>query len=256
MFKKMIRGTIAMAMYFCVATVLAEVIVITTAVSQWQVDGDRVAQMVAAAKGLASASGEGLAAEPPKKDDASREQPSFEEILQSRAARDLNLQFREQQLVNALSQLRTSQQTLVDDESRYRKQKEEYQRELDAVRTSAASAGMEQVSDVLQRIKPKQAKALMLAMIDDKETEKVARQLAGMSETKRAKIIAEFKTDDELKKVREVLRLFEQGAPEGPLSENAKKKLEESVAATGANAPAAAAPTSQVPAGSAAPAAK
>jgi hypothetical protein len=249
MFGKLMRGTTAMLMYFCVATVLAQVIVVATAVSKWQVDGDRVTQMVAVAKGLVPPPGEARAAEPPKNDDVSREQPSFDEIVQARAARDLNLQLREQQLVNALSQLRANQQKLGDDESRVRKQKEEF----DTIRKNAASAGREQVGDILQRIKPKQAKALLVVMIDDKEIEKVVEQLAAMPETKRAKIIAEFKTDEELKKVREVLRLLEQGSPEGPAGENVKKSLEGSAAATGTNPPAAATPPQTPPGAAPAP---
>ena len=46
-----------------------------------------------------------------------------------------------------------------------------------------------------------------------------------MPVTKRAKIIAEFKTEDEAKMVAELLELIREGIPEAPLVDETKKQL-------------------------------
>jgi len=63
-------------------------------------------------------------------------------------------------------------------------------------------------------------------MLDNKELDEVVALLAGMADSKRAKILAEFKTADEIKKIEEVLDLIRKGAPEAPLARQAMEKLQ------------------------------
>ena len=50
-------------------------------------------------------------------------------------------------------------------------------------------------------------------MLDQKEVDDVVALLSGMTEGKRAKIIAEFKTPAEIDEIGDVLRRIRQGAP-------------------------------------------
>ena len=62
-------------------------------------------------------------------------------------------------------------------------------------------------------------------MLDQKEIDDVVVLLSGMTEGKRAKIIAEFKTPAEVDQIGEVLRRIRQGAPAVNKAENTEKKL-------------------------------
>ena len=46
-----------------------------------------------------------------------------------------------------------------------------------------------------------------------------------MTDSKRAKILAEFKTPEETKKIEDVLRLIRKGVPEAPLAQQTLEKL-------------------------------
>jgi len=77
----------------------------------------------------------------------------------------------------------------------------------------------------LQTIKPKQAKELLVQMLENNEIDQVVLLLSGLSETKRAKILAEFKTPDENKRLSEVLRLIRQGQPGTSIADKAQQQF-------------------------------
>ena len=66
----------------------------------------------------------------------------------------------------------------------------------------AAATGSEDVRRTLETIKPKQAKELLVLMLEQKEMDDVVVLMAGMPDGKRAKIIAEFKTPAEVEQTR------------------------------------------------------
>ena len=65
-----------------------------------------------------------------------------------------------------------------------------------------------------------------MQMLDQKEIDEVvAILLAGMTENKRAKIIAEFKTPTEMEQIGEVLRRIRQGTPAANIADNTQKQI-------------------------------
>ncbi len=95
-----------------------------------------------------------------------------------------------------------------------------------ATTRSAVANGREDVRRTLEAIKPKQAKVLLAQMLDQKELDEVVALLDGMTENKRAKIIAEFKTPAEVEQLGEVLRRIRQGAPAATVAEKIGKSME------------------------------
>jgi hypothetical protein len=192
-------------------------------VSHWKIDSQKVAAMIAAAQGLEPAGTSAAAV--PEPEPVSKEQVSFEQILEARALKDKNLQLRELALTNTLAQLRTDRQKLADELKRYQDQRRDYETKLDATTKGAQAAGRTEVSSLLQSLKPKQAKEIVLKMLENSETEEVVMLLSGMTEAKRAKILGEFKTPDETKKIDEVIRLIRQGVPTATIAEQARQQL-------------------------------
>ena len=64
-------------------------------------------------------------------------------------------------------------------------------------------------------------------MIDKQEMNEVVTILVAMPIAKRAKIVSEFKTPDELQKLDEMLRLIRQGVPEVNLIDKTRSQIGE-----------------------------
>jgi hypothetical protein len=214
-------------LYFSLGTLIAEGIMIGYVWRKWNLDRDKVAQVVAAARGLGPEAPP-AAAEPVREEPAT-EQASYAKVLELRAAKDKNLQLREQALANAVAQVQAERQKLADDEKRYKLDRADYESQLAAKAKQSQSAGQEEVRRILESVKSKQAKELLQGMLDNKELDEVVVLLSAMADSKRAKILAEFKTADEIRKIEEVLALIRKGAPEAPLARQAMERLQPAV---------------------------
>lgn len=223
MIGRLFSGTLALLLYFCLATLLAQAIVVGYLVSQWNLDGSKVARMIALARGLEPPS---AAATPPPKQESPQPQASYDEILEARAVKDKNLRLRELAIDNALVELSTDRRKLDEENKHLAAIQAEFNKQLDATLKDATSTGREEVARILQTVKPRQAKEFLVQMLDKQEIEDVVMLLSGMSDTKRAKILGEFKTPEETLKIEEVLRRIRQGAPQAPVADEAKQQLE------------------------------
>lgn len=209
-------------LYFSLGTLIAEGIIVGYVWSKWDLNREKVARLVDVARGIEQqASGPA----PAPADEPGPEQASFEQVVEARAVKDKNLQLREQALANALTQLRAEQDKFADREKQFKLDRTAYETKLAAAVQSSRTAGQEEVRRILQTIKPKQAKELFQSMLENKEQDEVVALLSGMTDSKRAKILAEFKTAEETKKIEDVLRLIRKGAPEAPLAQQALDQL-------------------------------
>jgi hypothetical protein len=211
-------------LYFSLGTLIAEGIMVGYVWSKWNLDRDKVAQVVAVARGLQPEAPQ--AAVETVREEPAAEQASYGQVLELRAAKDKNLQLREQALANAVAQVQAERQKLADDEKRYKLDRADYESKLAAKTKEARSTGQEEVRRILESVKSKQAKEFVQGMLDNKEIDEVVVVLSAMADSKRAKILAEFKTPDEIKKIEEVLALIRKGAPEAPLARQAMEKLQ------------------------------
>jgi hypothetical protein len=217
-----VLGTIVACI--CVATVIAAAILGIYYTRTWQLDREKLVRMLAVAEGadleaiVEAARGQ--------KEAPSTEQPSYEQILEARAAKTRNLELREQALRSGLAQFQTAQRKLADDRKQFQQLRESFQGELLAMEKGAVATGREEARRTLETLKPKQAKELVVQMIERKELDEVVVLLAGMTETKRGKIIAEFKTPEDLQQVGEVLRRIRQGLPNTGVAENTQRQLQ------------------------------
>ena len=66
-----------------------------------------------------------------------------------------------------------------------------------------------------------------MEMIDKQEMNEVVTILVAMPIAKRAKIVSEFKTAEELQKLDEMLRLIRQGVPEVNLIDKTRSQIDE-----------------------------
>lgn len=225
MIGRLMRGIWGLLLCFVLGTVIAEGIVVGWLCSSGRLDAERLAQVLAVLQGTAPAEG-------PAPTVAASGEPApaglpYEQVLEARAVKDKNLQFRETALAGAVAQLKADQRQLADGEKRYQQQVAAFNARLQAVAQGAKTTGRDEVRRILEALKPKQSKELVLGMLENKEEDEVVLLLSGMTDSKRAKLLGEFKTPEETKKIEEVLRRIRRGEPEAPLAERAKEQLKQ-----------------------------
>jgi len=217
MIGKLVGGGIQAVVYVSAASFISMVIMLCYVWSAWHMDRGRVVQMLAIAQGLdlfqADDAGETLAGGP------AAEQPSMEQVIEARLAEDRDLKMREMALQSAVEQLQAEQRRLVDERAAYQRLMETFQTQMAQLKTGAEAEGRTKLGATLESIEPDQAKTFLLDMLDKDEIEEVVILLANMEERKRAGLIGEFQTPDEIAKIADVLRLIRQGHPEAAIAD-------------------------------------
>jgi hypothetical protein len=216
----------SLLVYFLAATLLAEVIILAYVWFAWKLDRERLVGMLAVAQGidLATPAKAGTAQE-----EIAQEQASYKEIVESRATKFRDLELREQALQNALDQLKADQRRVAEQEAEYRQISQEFTAQLATLAEGAKAEGRDEVRRILEALRPAQAKLQLMEMLEADEIDEVVVLLTGMQDAKRAKILAEFK-NEENKEVAEVLRLIREGEPKAGTAQDAIGQL-------GTNAP-------------------
>jgi hypothetical protein len=222
MIGRLLRIFVTTLLYFCAATVIAEGVVAAFLVTSLHIDRRRLAQVVAVARGVDLATAK---ENQPKVVESSSEQVSYEQVLEARAMKSRNLEIREQALKGSLDQLSFEQGRLAEEKEAFQKLKGGFEQNLATIKKQTLDAGWEENRQALLSVKPKQAKALILEMLEKNELEEVVALMAPMPEARLAKIISEFKQADEAKKIDEILRRIRHGEPITDAAEKVQQQL-------------------------------
>lgn len=190
---------------------------------KWDVNREKLVQILAVAQGIDLAVAKDKAE--PARQEPSQEQASYEQMLEARAAKFRGLELREQALRGSLEQLHRDLARMAEEKTTVVSARQKLQTQLADIEKQATEAGWEQNRNSLQTIKPKQAKELLLQMLAKNEMADVVALLAPMTDSKRARIIAEFKTPEETEKIGEVLRMIRRGEPRSTAAGNVGQQL-------------------------------
>jgi hypothetical protein len=225
MIKHLLHALWVVIVSTCMATIITEMVLIFALITKWKIDGPKVIRAMAALQGLEISKPKEVG---PKGDESGYEQPSYDEILNTRALKFRNLELREQELRNGLAKLQNQEGKLSDEQKHYKQVYNEFDQKLTTLSEGVLTKGQDEVRQALENIKPKQAKELISEMLDRKETDEVVRLLSGMPPSKQAKIISEFiKLPADKEKISEVLRRIREGEPATSTSDTARKELEQ-----------------------------
>ena len=223
MIKNILAGCVSLMVYFCIATIITQVILFSYVAATWQLNGTKAVRMLAIARGIDLFEMQKEADQ--ERDEPSAEQVSYDEILRARALNVHHLQLREQALKDGLDQLQFEQRKLLEEKSRFEQVVTAFQQKLDSVESGAIASGMDTVRAPLETIKPAQAKQLLVEMLDNGEMDVVVSLLSAMPNSKCAKIMGEFKTPEETEQLSEILRLMRQGVPIAKLVQETEDQL-------------------------------
>lgn len=159
-------------------------------------------------------------------DETSKAEPSTEQIARARALAQRDIELREQALRQRAEQVKHERLKLAEEIARYNQMKSGFENQLAQLHNTTAEASAEQARQVIENLKPKQAKDQLLRMIDGGEMEPAVQMLAAMSPARRVKVCSEFKTDDEAKKLAEIVRRIREGEPDLKVIDAAKTQIQ------------------------------
>lgn len=198
----------ALAVYFLAALALGTIIVCVHVWLAWKVTPQRVTQALDVIRGRSLPAAVNASLPEPAEP---AEEPSYEAILQRRALAYRDLELKALALQNLQDQLRVEETRFSEKEKLLAKREQSFQEKVQAVEDESVTAGRETVRRTLETVKPAQAKLLLLDMLNKGEEREVVALLAEMNDSKRGKIISEFRTPEETDKIAEVLRLLREG---------------------------------------------
>lgn len=214
---------VAVIVYLCIGTVIAQGICIGYAWSKGYVSKPKLLQMAAVAQGENERQSDNRDSH---EKELSSEQPSLQDIENARALRIRNLELREQAIQAGLDRVRYEQTKLADERDMYFRTRAAFDAHLKNMKEGAIAKGRTDTRTILENIKPKQAKQQILQMIEAGEEEEVVAILSEMPVAKRAKIAGEFgKLDEDNQKLGKILRLIRQGVPEVSQIQDAQEEL-------------------------------
>jgi flagellar motility protein MotE (MotC chaperone) len=219
-------------LYFCVATVLAQAVVLGMLWWKGTFSDDRLVAMFAALHGIHPEK-PGVAKAATAQDGHAQEQPSLDEISKQRLLASLDLNLRESTLDKALMELRNLEQQVATENERLKQWQEGMDQRIARAENTVLESSLLEVQQTLMVMSPKQAKEQILKMLptspDGSETNamnKVVRMFKAMPLDKRKKIMGEFKTAQESEKLKEILAEMRDSPVEMNLLRDSRNKLE------------------------------
>jgi flagellar motility protein MotE (MotC chaperone) len=205
---------------FCVATVLAQGIILTMAGVSGNLTQETIFKAVALLNGI-DISGERLQSML----DSYRNEPipTYEEIRQERAERNLDLQMREESVARMRQDVDEKYSSLQALEASFDKRLNEFYEMLDREKANLLAESLQEVKRTLEAMAPDQAKDQLLMLYSQGQKEDVVAILKGMPIDKRRKIVGEFVGPEEADQLNEILRLILEGEPTSTLLDQARE---------------------------------
>ncbi|MEX0586248.1 MAG: hypothetical protein WD176_06375, partial [Pirellulales bacterium] len=191
---RIMRGAGSLLVYFCVATVLAQLVGLSYGLATGAFAPERMQQLLAAWHGAPATSSTTAAAA--SKQLPSTEQPSFDAKQELRSATTRDMELRERILGDMLGEFKKLQAALEDEKERFAQVDKAFKANLKMQREGAVAKGRQEFQAIVESMKPKQAKDQLLIKYRAGNIDVVVDVLKSMEETRRAKIVAEFKAAD------------------------------------------------------------
>lgn len=207
--------------YFCMATLIAQAGMVSWLWSKGLLDRERIAQVATLVRdGELPSPARSKAATP-----SAAETVTLADVDAARSMRLRQFELREQATHNVLKQVRFETEQLAKEKDRFDRVYEQFEKQLGKDRVTAITQGSENARLLLESIKPKQSKELIMEMLKADEIDEVVILFGAMPIAKRAKIAAEFKTEEETKKLDEILRRIRQGLPDATIIDQTRQTL-------------------------------
>lgn len=206
---------------FCVATILAQCIVLGLSAYRGNLDGDTILQGFALLNGI-DITGKRL--EDAMRNGREAPVPSYEDITAERAQKSLNLDMRERSIRLSKEQLEAKQRDLQLEIVNFDNRKDAFYSKLDELNKGIEDTSLKDVRRTLESLPPEQSKDQLLKLIKDGQLTDVVAIVKGMPADKSKKILGEFLEPEESEKLYEILRELRKGEPTKSLIDQARNQ--------------------------------
>ncbi len=204
--KTMLRAFVG----FCVATVITQLILLIYFAFVGSLSRETGVKVVGLLNGIDIS---GARLQQVLKAAEDREQPDFEEILESRRREGMNMDLRIRSQQQAKNELSEALETLIVETTVMDARVESFNEEKERVKAGFREEGALERQRTIQALEPDAAKDQLLRIYDDDKIDEVVNIIQDMPIDKRQEILAEFETDADKDKLYEILRRIGDGLP-------------------------------------------
>lgn len=206
---------------FCVATILAQMIILVMAA----VSGNLRTETLY--KGLALVNGIDIGGDELQKmldDNRSTPNPKYEDVEEERARLDKNLLMRERAVRLASEELESLSSELQTREASHDRRVKEFYEVLDRQEADLVDVSLKTVQQTLESLAPEQAKVQILMMVENDHLDDVVAIFKGMPLDVRKKIMGEFTevANNEDQVLNDILMRMRAGEPNAGIIRNAR----------------------------------
>jgi hypothetical protein len=214
----MIQLAFALIAYLCVATIITLAVGIGYLWNTERLDDEKVFRIVALLQDVDLQQLTQTHKE--NGDDVPPEEPSLDEVLHHRKIVDRNFEVKMLALQRGRQEYDHRLQQLKEQTDRYDRLAQDWQSRLKKQEELTTQENLAKVVSQLEQVKPDKGKALLMLWIDEGRMDDAILLMSKMSESKLAKILQKFETDQELAKLHEIQeRIISGGAATSQLQE-------------------------------------
>lgn len=195
---------------FCVASVIAQLLILGMIALRGNLHGETVTKAIALFNGIDIS---GVQLQKALTNARNVPVPTYDEVLAERAQQNLNLEMRERSVRASIEQLAGMQTKLQQDQEAFDRRKEAFYSLLDEMSKKGKGDNLGEVQRTLEALAPEQAKALLVDMLEDQQMQDVVEIIKGMALDKRKKILGEFTSEKEITYVADILDQLRRGEP-------------------------------------------
>lgn len=203
----------------CIGTCLTLVLLLGYFLSQGSLNRETGTKVIALLNGI-DITGERLQRILRENDDS--EQPNFDEILEARKLKSLDMDLRLRSQDRYRSELTEMMAKLVNERDRFDERREAFDRNLKELEQGAIDKGIIQVQRMMQELDAEKAKDMLKRWFDDERIDEVVNIVQAIPSDKRRDILAEFDSNDENDMLYQIIRRIGEGLPVTSLIEQAR----------------------------------
>jgi alanyl-tRNA synthetase len=218
----MIRKVVNLFLWFCVASVLAQLAILTVAAAKGNINDKTMTKVLAVLNGI-DIQGERLqrvlvkARETPV--------PSYEEVLDAKVKSSLELDSRQEALDRLQRQITDRERSLREEIDRFATTRSDFQQELDRIKKSAQDESLSEIRKIIENLAPEQAKEQLLLMLKNNQKKDVVLIIKTLPPDKQKKLLAEFNNQPDQQQLNDIIQELRMTTPLDQAVGNAEQGL-------------------------------
>ncbi|MCY2982830.1 MAG: hypothetical protein NTY15_04245 [Planctomycetota bacterium] len=197
------KKLVGLFLWFCAATVLAQVCIIGMAAFKGTVNRQTIAQVIGLLNGIDI---QGQRLKQAMVSARNTPTPTLEEIRDAKVSAELQLSSRERSLDRQQSQLLDQQRELQKKIADFDERRLQFDVKLEKIRSGSQVDNLKEMQKILENMEPLEAKKQLTLMLEKKELSDVVSILQGFPPDKQKKVLAEFTEAKDASMLSEVLQ--------------------------------------------------